>query len=72
MKFSLKVTTALAIGVICIKSFTKLTKTFLNYAPNVLCNVRITNMAMVRFYINNKKVTNSVIRKLITDFAMCY
>jgi len=33
LRFSLK--TTLAIGVICIKYFTKLSKTFLNYAPNV-------------------------------------
>lgn len=35
MGFSLKVTTTLAIGVIHIKSFMKLSKTFLIYASNV-------------------------------------
>jgi hypothetical protein len=35
MGFSLKVTTTLAIGVIHIKSFMKLSNTFLNYASNV-------------------------------------
>jgi hypothetical protein len=37
MGFSLEVTTAVAVGVTYIKSFMKLSKTFLNYAPNVYC-----------------------------------
>jgi len=37
MGFSLEVTATVAVGVIHIKSFMKLSKTFLNYAPNVYC-----------------------------------